>query len=46
VDQQTRANWQRIKDHLEAVGRTDNWYYRRALAILAGSPDPLDRLNK
>jgi hypothetical protein len=43
VDQQTRANWQRIKDHLEAVGRTDNWYYRRALAILAGSPDPFDR---
>jgi len=45
VDQQTRANWQRIKDALEAAGKTDNHYYRRALAILAGSPDPLDRLK-
>jgi len=43
VDQQTRANWQRIKDVLEAAGKTDNHYYRRALAILAGSPDPFDQ---
>jgi len=45
MDPETRENWQRIKDHLEAVGKTNNHYYRRALAILAGSPDHLDRLK-
>ena len=43
MDQQSLDNWRRIKDHLEAVGKTNNHYYRRALAILAGSPDPFDR---
>lgn len=38
----TRENWRKIKDALEAAGKTDNWYYKRALAILAGKPDPLD----
>lgn len=46
MDQQTRANWQRIKDALEAAGKTDNHYYRRALAILAGMPDPFDRYHQ
>jgi hypothetical protein len=45
MEQETRANWQRIKDVLEAAGKTDNHYYRRALAILAGKPDPFDRYN-
>jgi hypothetical protein len=45
MDAQTRENWRRIRDHLEAVGKTDNHYYRRALAILAGRPDPFDRYD-
>ena len=45
MDQQTRDNWRRIRDHLEAAGKTDNHYYRRALAILAGMPDPFDRYH-
>jgi len=28
---------------MEAAGKTDNHYYRRALAILAGSLDPFDQ---
>lgn len=41
MDAETRENWRKIKDVLEATGKTDNWYYRRALAILSGRPDPL-----
>ena len=38
-------NWRKIKNALEAAGKTDNHYYRRALAILAGMPDPFDRYH-
>jgi hypothetical protein len=42
MDRETRENWRKIKDALEAAGKTDNWYYKRAIAILAGRPDPLE----
>ena len=45
MDAHTRENWRKIRDTLEAAGKTDNHYYKRALAILAGKPDPLDRYN-
>lgn len=45
MDPDTRLNWQRIKDALEATGKTDNHYYRRAVAILQGKPDPFDKLQ-
>lgn len=45
MDHQTRENWRKIKTALEAAGKTDNHYYRRALAILAGMPDPFDRYH-
>lgn len=45
MDQQTRENWQRIKDVLEAAGKTDNHYYKRALAICRGLSDPFDRYD-
>ena len=45
MDRETLENWRRIKDALEAAGKTDNHYYRRALAILAGRPDPFDRYD-
>lgn len=45
MDSQTRENWRRIRDTLEAAGKTDNHYYRRALAILATGRDPFDRYN-
>lgn len=41
MDQTTRKNWQLIRDALERAGKTDNPYYRRAVAILSGKPDPL-----
>lgn len=45
MDADTRENWRKIKTALEAAGKTDNHYYRRALAILAGRPDPFDRYD-
>jgi hypothetical protein len=41
MDQHTLENWQRIKQALEEAGKTDCMFYRRALAILSGKPDPL-----
>lgn len=45
MDRDTLENWRKIRDHLERVGQTENHYYRRALAILAGKPDPFDRYH-
>lgn len=45
MDPQTLENWRKIKTALERAGKTDNHYYRRALAILAGRPDPFDRYH-
>ena len=41
MDAETRANWMKIKLALEKAGKTDSWYYKRAVRILAGKPDPL-----
>ena len=38
------ANWQRIKDHMEAEGKTDNQFYTRACAIVSGGEDPIEPL--
>jgi hypothetical protein len=46
MDPDTLNNWRKIRDHLEAVGKTDNHYYRRAVAILQGRPDPFDRYHR
>lgn len=45
MDPDTRENWRKIRDHLEAVGKTDNHYYRRAIVILQGRSDPFDRYD-
>lgn len=41
MDRRTLENWQRVKKALEKAGKTDSWYYKRAVSILAGKPDPL-----
>ena len=41
MDDQTRENWERIAEALENAGKTDCEYYRRAVAIRAGKPDPM-----
>ena len=41
MDAYTRANWLKIKQALEKAGKTDCMFYKRAIAILSGRPDPL-----
>ena len=45
MDRTERENWERIKDKMEESGTTDNFFYKRACAILAGNADPLENLK-
>lgn len=40
MKQEEKDNWKKIKDSLEAEGKTDNFFYKRAVAICEGKPDP------
>ena len=40
MDAETRANWLKIKLALEKANKTDSWYYKRAILILANKRDP------
>ena len=42
MSEEERKNWERIKETLEHNKKTDNWFYKRAVAICAGKPDPLE----
>jgi hypothetical protein len=46
LDQTTRDNWKKVKETMEASGKTDNMYYKRACQIVNGGSDPLDKLLK
>ena len=45
MSQEERDNWQRIKDAMEEKGTTDNFFYKRAVAITEGKDDPFNKLN-
>ena len=42
MSEEEKANWQKIKDVMEEKGTTDNMFYKRACAIVAGQPDPVE----
>ena len=42
MDEQERKNWEKVKAALETAGKTDSMFYKRALAIIDGKPDPLE----
>ena len=42
MDEQERKNWKKVKAALEAAGKTDSMFYKRAIAIIDGKPDPLE----
>ena len=44
MDQRTRDNWRKIKEALEVAGKTDCFFYRRAVAIVKGGADPMDEI--
>ena len=45
MNEEELANWQRIKDTMEEDGKTDNYFYKRAVAICEGKDDPLKPLE-
>ncbi len=38
-------NWKKVKEALEEAGKTDAFFYKRAVAICKGDDDPLDKLK-
>lgn len=40
-DMQALENWVRIKRALERAGKTESFFYKRAVNILRGRPDPI-----
>lgn len=46
MDQTSYDNWVKVKDALEQSGNVDNFYYKRAVQIVMGNPDPIDNLTK
>ena len=40
MESHSLENWKKVKDYMEANGKTDNDYYKRAKAIVAGKQDP------
>ena len=42
MDKQEIENWKRVKEALEEADKTDSMYYKRAVAITEGRPDPLE----
>ncbi len=40
-----RDNWAKVKEALEAAGKTDCYFYKRAVAIVGGGDDPIETLK-
>ena len=40
MDKETYENWVRIKETLEAAGKTDSFFYKRAVYIVQNGRDP------
>ena len=41
MDKTELENWQKVKDALEAAGKTDCFFYTRAVSICSGGRDPM-----
>lgn len=42
MDDRTKQNWEKVKLALEAAGKTDSFFYIRAVAVLKTGRDPED----
>jgi len=42
MDQHTYDNWMKVKKALEESGKTDCFFYKRAVAISKGKRDPFE----
>lgn len=45
MDDYELESWRKVKDALEEANKTDCWFYRRAVDIIDGKDDPLDKLK-
>tara|TARA_B100001778_G_C17988811_1_gene362569 strand:- start:117 stop:266 length:150 start_codon:yes stop_codon:yes gene_type:complete len=41
MDKEELENWRKVKERLEKEDLTTSMYYKRAVVILAGNPDPM-----
>jgi hypothetical protein len=41
MDKNELDNWKKVKEALEKADKTDCYFYKRAVAIIEGKPDPL-----
>ena len=41
MDKKTKEDWEKVKEELEKAGQTNTPFYKRAVAISMGLPDPL-----
>ena len=41
MDNVTKENWEQVKESLEKTGQTGTDFYKRAVALSLGLPDPL-----
>ena len=40
MDSKEYNNWKKVKEALEAAGKTDCYFYQRAVSICKGEKDP------
>ena len=45
MDNTSFENWVKVKKALEESGNTENFYYKRACAIVSGAPDPMENIS-
>jgi hypothetical protein len=45
MSEKERENWAKVKEALEEAGKTDCYFYRRAVAIVDGGDDPFNTLK-
>ena len=42
MNEDERANWEKVKEALEEADKTDCYFYKRAVIICNGGEDPLE----
>jgi len=45
LDADTIQSWKKIEEALREAGKTESYFYRRALSILQTGHDPFDRFG-
>jgi hypothetical protein len=43
MNEQEKENWAKVKKALEEAGKTDCFFYKRAVAIANKQPDPINQ---